>query len=55
MKLFKNVPIFEWDDLDGKSLIIRVEQNEEIKVIYGYDPVGNEIYILAEQGKTKLK
>lgn len=49
MNWFKDIPVFEWDDLDGKTLLIRVEESEGVKMVAGYDPVDDKIYVLAEE------
>ncbi|MCP1185008.1 hypothetical protein [Paenibacillus sp. 1781tsa1] len=53
MNRFKDIPVFEWDDLDGKTLLIRVEGSEEVKIIAGYDPVDGKMYVLAEEFNTR--
>lgn len=49
MNWFSDIPVYEWKDLDGKTLYIRVEESEEAQVLAGYDPVDDKIYILAEK------
>ncbi|MGV6935917.1 hypothetical protein [Paenibacillus polymyxa] len=49
MNWFKDIPIFEWGDLDGKTLYIRVEEAKGVKILGGYDPVDDKMYVLAEQ------
>lgn len=46
---FKDVPIIEWDDLDGKTLILRVSEDDGCKVLCGYDPIDEVVYVLAEK------
>jgi hypothetical protein len=48
-RYFKDVPVYEWDDLDGKTIIIRVVEDSDRKMLCGYDPINNETYILAEK------
>jgi hypothetical protein len=48
-KYFKDIPIYEWEDLDGKNLIIRVTEDNDYKLLCGYDPIDNVLYVLAEQ------
>lgn len=48
-KYFKNVQLFNWDELDGETLILYVSEGEGIEVISGYDPVNGETYILNDR------
>ena len=48
-RCFKDVPVYEWDDLDGKILIIRVSEDKGNKILCGYDPIDKVLYVLAEQ------
>ncbi|RPK31796.1 hypothetical protein [Paenibacillus xylanexedens] len=49
MNWFKNIPVVKWDDLDGKTLLMRIEESEGVKIIAGYDPADNKMYVLAEE------
>lgn len=49
MNFFSNVPVYEWKDLDGKALYIRVEETEDVQVLAGYDPVDDKVYVLAHK------
>lgn len=49
MNWFKDIPVFKWNDLDGKTLLIRVEESEGVKIIAGYDPMDDKMYVLAEE------
>ncbi|WP_340032583.1 hypothetical protein NSQ20_12015 [Paenibacillus sp. FSL K6-1122] len=49
MDWFKDIPVLKWDDLDGKTLFIRVEESEGVKIIAGYDPIDGKMYVLAEE------
>jgi hypothetical protein len=51
---FKDVPVYEWDDLDGKTVIIRVsednsKEDKKCKVLSAYDPIDNITYVLATE------
>lgn len=48
-KFFDEIPIFEWDDLDGKTLLVRVSTEGAYKCLHAYDPIDNVTYVLADK------
>lgn len=54
MNTFANskIPHFDWDELEGKMLIIKVVEDDnnydkKCKVLIGYDPIDEVNYVLA--------
>lgn len=47
-KIFEDIPVYEWDDLDGKTLILRVTEDSGVKILCGFNPIDNVMYVLAE-------
>lgn len=52
---FGDLPKFEWPDLNGKTLEIRVDEGEGVTLVSGYCIKNDKIYLLHEDNKTIKK
>lgn len=46
--MFEHIETFELKDLDGKTLKIIVNKQEDITVVFGHDIQDNKVYVLSE-------
>lgn len=49
--MFPLITKFEWKELDGKVLDIKVQESEEFYIVVGVDHVGKQMFVLALEEK----
>lgn len=48
-RFFEDIPMIEWNELDGRTLAIEVITEGAYKVLYGYDSSEDVLYVLSEK------
>ena len=51
--LLKNPPMFEWSDLNGKVLTIKVSEDSGFQVVIGYEQSTDKFYVLHSGNKER--
>lgn len=53
MKHFPLITKFNWKELDGKMIEVKVQETEELAIVVGIDHVGKQMFVLALEEKEE--